>query len=157
GRFVDWLGPLQAIAIVASLYAAHLARHGRVEVGLDGVRVVTPTRDRSFAFGDIERVAPRGASVDLELRRGERYSVRLRGENDAQHAARSLAARIAEGVAHAGASDPVVRAAGGGADRVRALRALGADANVDLRTAPVDRERLLAAATRDGARAEERA
>jgi hypothetical protein len=128
----------------------------RLDVGADGVMLSWFGRKRFIGYGDVEALRrydkgwgrSRQVGVALTLRSGEKVLVPISGQrwNDARTAI--IEERIREAMeAHrqgGGVADAALlrRGARGAGEWVAALRAIGAGANADMRTAPVPRERL---------------
>jgi hypothetical protein len=123
---VGWL-VLAYVAVIAAAIAA-FSRASRVAVGIDGVHVRGTSRQRFFAYRDLDGARVRGS--DLELLRGERVLLRLQLHGaDAARADAVLSriqasiARVAErrgraeeGLVESATAEQIARAVAGAVD-----------------------------------------
>jgi len=149
--------PFAFIAVGLASAALSLART-KLRVGADGLHLSWLRRSRFVAFGDVARIdvfeetgggKNRMVGIDVRLKSGERVRIpvqqrraTIRDELDIVYERVFEALETwsrGEGVAHAA---QVRRGGREAAEWVRALRGIGAFANVDARTAPVLPERL---------------
>ncbi len=116
----------------------------RLHVGADGIVLTWLGRKRFLAYGEIEDVQrSRREGVCVKLKGAEEVIVHVGGDAAAIIQERIREAMEAQRRGQAAADAPLLRRGKrGAAEWIAALRAIGTGANLDMRTAPMPRERL---------------